>query len=116
MKIVLLMTGWALVTLGFIGAFLPVMPTTIFLILALPCFARSSPRFEAWLLNHPWFGPQLRSWKESGAISRRSKFIAVGTIWPSIIVSCFFTPAWAQIVLITVGIGITLYLLSRPVS
>ncbi len=65
-----------MVALGFIGAFLPVMPTTIFLILAAGCFARSSPSLEAWLLHHPRFGTPLRQWREQGAISRKGKAYA----------------------------------------
>jgi len=59
-----------------IGAFLPLMPTTIFLIMAGWCFARSSPRLEAWLLNHPRFGSLLRDWRDYGAIPRRAKIAA----------------------------------------
>ena len=65
--------GLLFVALGFIGALLPLMPTTIFLILAAACFARSSPRLEAWLLNHPRFGPALRAWRENGAIGPQAK-------------------------------------------
>lgn len=72
--------GWLFVTLGFIGALLPVMPTTIFLILAAGCFARGSPRMEAWLLDHPRFGPTLRAWRRDGAIGRRAKIMACGGI------------------------------------
>lgn len=68
--------GWVFVALGFAGAVLPLVPTTIFLILAVGCFARSSPRLEAWLLGHPRFGPTLRAWRSEGAISRRGKVAA----------------------------------------
>ena len=77
MRQVYLVLGLALVAIGFIGAFLPVLPTTPFLILAAACFARSSERLEAWLLDHPRFGPLLRAWRERGAIPRRAKVMAV---------------------------------------
>lgn len=71
-------TGWLLlgflcVGLGFVGAVVPLMPTTIFLILAAGCFARSSRRLEAWLLDHRRFGPAIRAWREEGAIPRSAK-------------------------------------------
>lgn len=68
--------GYVMVALGFAGAFLPVLPTTPFLIVAAGCFARSSPRLESWLLDHPKFGPLLRDWREHGAISRKTKIIS----------------------------------------
>ncbi|GAB7554281.1 hypothetical protein NRB_37920 [Novosphingobium sp. 11B] len=73
--------GWLvlalmLVALGFIGIFVPLLPTTDFLLLALPCFARSSPQLEAWLLNHPRFGPGLRAWRKERAVPRRAKIAA----------------------------------------
>jgi len=71
-----LVLGLVFVGLGFIGALLPLMPTTIFLILAAGCFARSSPRLEAWLLDHPRFGPTLVAWREQGAIPRKGKAMA----------------------------------------
>ena len=70
--------GWVMVALGFIGVLLPVMPTTIFLIIAAWCFSRSSPRLEKWLLEHPVFGPTLVQWREHGAIPKRVKWIACG--------------------------------------
>jgi len=68
-----LLLGFFCVGLGIIGALLPLMPTTIFLILAAGCFARSSPRLEAWLLDHPRHGPALRAWRAEGAIPKRGK-------------------------------------------
>lgn len=71
-------TGWLLlgllcVGLGLVGAFVPLLPTTIFMILAAGCFARSSPRLEAWLLDHPRFGSTLHAWRTEGAIPRAGK-------------------------------------------
>lgn len=68
--------GSVLVTLGIIGIFVPLMPTTIFLILAAWCFARSSKRAEAWLLQHRRLGPTVRAWRENGAIARKHKALA----------------------------------------
>lgn len=65
--------GLVLVAIGFIGIFVPLLPTTDFLILALPCFARSSPRLEASLLGHPRFGPALQAWQQHGAVPRHAK-------------------------------------------
>jgi len=68
--------GLLLVAIGFVGLFVPLLPTTDFLILALPCFARSSPRLEAWLLGHPRFGPALQAWRSARAIPRHAKLAA----------------------------------------
>lgn len=88
-------TGWLMVALGFIGAMLPVMPTTVFLIAAAGCFARSSPRFERWLLDHPRFGPVLRAWRAEGAISRRTKRIALGGMATGYLLFWLFAqPSW----------------------
>lgn len=71
-----LAAGLVLVGIGVVGIFVPLLPTTDFLILALPCFARSSPRLERWLLEHPRFGPGLKAWRREGAVSWRAKLLA----------------------------------------
>lgn len=76
MRIVYFSLGWLMVGLGVIGLIMPLMPGVVFLIVAAWCFARSSPRFEAWLLDHPILGKPLRDWRVSGAISRSGKAMA----------------------------------------
>ncbi|SFG34213.1 hypothetical protein SAMN05518801_1184 [Novosphingobium sp. CF614] len=71
-----LAVGLLLVAVGFVGIFVPLLPTTDFMLLALPCFARSSTRLEAWLLDHPRFGPGLRAWRATGAVPRHAKVAA----------------------------------------
>ena len=64
------------VLLGFIGALLPVMPTTVFLILAAWAASKGWPQMDEWLLNHPKYGPTLRNWREHGTVPRKVKWIA----------------------------------------
>lgn len=87
-RILLFTLGWLAVAIGIVGAFLPVLPTTPFMILAAALFARSSPRFEQWLVDHPRFGKPLTDWRRSGAIARPAKIASVslmtvsyGIIW-----------------------------------
>ena len=76
MRVPYICLGWLMMTLGVIGVFVPLMPTTIFIILASWFFTRSSPRLENWLLNHPRFGATLRSWHATGAVPRSAKLMA----------------------------------------
>jgi uncharacterized membrane protein YbaN (DUF454 family) len=78
--------------LAALGAALPVLPTVPFLILAAFCFGRGDPRFERWLLEHKTFGPPIRKWRESGAISRKGKIGATVGFAISIALSLIFAP------------------------
>lgn len=107
--------GMLMVALGVIGAMLPVMPTTIFLILALACFSRASPRLEHWLLHHPRFGHPLRQWREHRAVSRRGKAMAALGMAIGFVAMCLGHPPWWVIVLVgAMEIAVLICLLRRP--
>src|SRR5690348_16352032 len=72
--------GWMAVAIGAIGIIVPGLPTTVFFIVAASCFARSSPRFERWVLNLPRIGPMVRDHRDGLGMSRRAKGIAVLTM------------------------------------
>ncbi len=75
-KLTLLMAGHFFLILGFIGAFLPVLPTTPFLLLAAYFYSKADSRLLNWLKEHKLFGPPLRDWQESGVIGIRAKWLA----------------------------------------
>lgn len=89
MRIIYLCLGWVMVALGVIGLVVPLMPGVVFLIAATWCFARSSPRFEAWLLDHPRLGKPLRDWRAAGAIPRSAKVMACAAMAIGFAVFCF---------------------------
>jgi uncharacterized membrane protein YbaN (DUF454 family) len=113
-KYLLITAGWAFVSLGVIGIFLPLMPTTIFFILAAACFARSSEKFYNWLIYHPRFGKFIRDYRENRGMPLRAKIIAVTMVILSIGSSAvFFTDKlYIRIILIAIAAGVTIYLLS----
>ena len=79
-RVLWLSIGFASLVLAVVGVVLPLLPTTPFLLLAALAFARSSPKWHAWLVNHPRFGPPIRDWNREGAISRRAKIAGVLTM------------------------------------
>lgn len=118
MRIVYFCLGWVMVALGVIGAVTPLLPTTIFLIIAAACFARSSPRLEAWLLDHPTFGRPLRDWRASGSIPRPAKIMACAGMTLGFVV--FYWSARPSL-LLAAGVAALLlacaaYVVSRPTS
>jgi uncharacterized membrane protein YbaN (DUF454 family) len=108
--------GWLMVALGFIGAFVPLMPTTVFLILASWFFARSSPRLEAWLLGHPRFGATLRAWHETGAVPRGAKVMACIGMTAGFVLFCIgaHPGLWLALLVAGVMLASALYVVSRP--
>lgn len=85
----LFVVGCLFTAFGVAGLILPLVPGTLFLIIAAACFARSSPRFESWLLSHPKLGPAVVSWQETGAIPRRAKIIAISAMALSFVLTWY---------------------------
>lgn len=78
--------GFFSLVLGLIGIFLPLLPTTPFLLLATWCFFKSSPAYYKWLYRHPYMGKVIRDWQERGTISRKSKVLALMLILFSLVI------------------------------
>lgn len=116
MRGVYLTLGLALTGLGLVGALLPVLPTTPFLILAAACFTRSSPRLERWLLEHRLFGPALTQWREHGAIPFKVKLLALtGSITGFLLLWLVVAPGTTVLAIsgLLIAIGIA-YVFTRP--
>ncbi|MDG9925419.1 MULTISPECIES: YbaN family protein [unclassified Pseudomonas] len=110
----LLAIGWLSVALGVIGIFVPVLPTTPFLLLAAACFVRSSRRFYLWLVNHPRLGPWIRDYLEGNGIPLKGKVYALGMMWASIGLSCYLVPLlWARAFMLTSAVLVSLYILRQ---
>lgn len=108
--------GATSVALGVIGIFVPLWPTTCFLLLAGWCFARSSTRAERWLHENRLFGRYLRDYREQGIISSRVRHVSLTVLWLFIGISAFLLMSrlWAVAILLLVALAVTAHLYSLP--
>lgn len=115
---ILISCGWIAVAGGVVGVFLPLVPTVPFLLLAVACFSKSSERFHSWLVDHNNLGPLLRDYLRGVGIPLRAKTIAIGMVWVSFPATTilFARDFWLKTLLITVAVGVTLYLLYLPTA
>ena len=103
--------------LGFIGIFLPLLPTTPFVLLAAWCFLKTSPKTHKWIQNHKWMGPPLKKWEEQRAISPTSKWIAITAITASLAIMWYKNmPFSVQITATTFLVSVSLFIITRPTS
>ena len=107
--------GSVALLLGIVGIFLPLLPTTPFLLLASACYLRGSARMHRWLLNQRHLGPHLRDFEAGRGIPLRAKITALALMWGSLMVSMWIVPlVWVRFLLLVPGIGVTVYLLRMP--
>ncbi len=116
-KMLFLVAGTISLSLGTIGIFLPILPTTPFLLLSAACYLRSSNRMHKWLLNNRWFGDYIRNYKEGRGIPFKTKIITLVFLWTTIIYSAFIALdeiLIAQIALLLIAFGVSIHLFRLP--
>jgi uncharacterized protein len=114
-KLLLNLIGIIAVILGVIGVFVPLLPTTPFLLLASACFLRGSTRMHNWLIGAPLIGQILRNYEENRVVPVRAKVIAMVMMWPSIIFAAYKVGRWPlQVMLFLIAAAVTIYLLRLP--
>ncbi|WP_430459554.1 YbaN family protein [Thalassolituus sp. LLYu03] len=116
LRMLVFVCGWLSVVLGVIGIFLPVMPTTPFLLLAAACFIRTSPRFYQWLIAHPHLGKYLIYYLDGKGMPKKAKVYTLLLMWTSLLLTAFvFTDrTMLKILLPLIGLGVSIYILRLP--
>jgi uncharacterized membrane protein YbaN (DUF454 family) len=109
----LIVIGTIAVVLGVVGMFVPILPTTPFLLLAAACYARSSERFLHWLLHNRLFGAYIRNYREGRGMPRTTKILTLAALWFTLGLSAAFATSalWLRLLLAGIGIGVTIHLL-----
>ena len=113
LKYLYLISGFLLVFIGVVGIFLPLLPTTIFLILASICFLKSSPKANEWLKNHKLLGAYIDNYQNKTGLTRNAKIVNIITLWVSISLSAFLLTEelYIRLILLIIAIGVTIHLL-----
>jgi uncharacterized protein len=111
---VLIISGVVLVGIGILGMFLPLLPTTIFFILAAWCFARSSEKFHVWMHTNRLFGKYLSNYRSGSGMTLKSKIFSIVFLWAGILVSALFLTQnlYVRILLLIIAIGVTWHLMA----
>lgn len=117
LRYLLIAIGSISVVLGIIGVFLPLLPTTPFMILAAACFAKSSERFYLWVVNNKVFGATVRQWRQEKTIPRKAKWVAFFTIILSFSFSIYMfrDSLQAQLILVTMSAFLIFFMSRVPV-
>jgi len=115
-EMLLKIAGTASLVIGGAGIFLPLLPTTPFLLLAAVCYARSSERWYNWLLYNRWFGSYIKNWHDGKGIPMRTKILSVVFLTLTIGYSAVFVVPFVlgKVVLILIAVGVSVHILSFP--
>lgn len=116
-RALLMVAGTICLALGAIGIFLPILPTTPFLLLSAACYMRSSERLHKWLINNRWFGEYIKNYQSGRGIPMKTKIIALSFLWVAILYSTFFVVdeiLIAQVVLLLIATGVSVHLIRMP--
>lgn len=108
--------GWLCVISGFVGIFLPVLPTTPFLLLAAACFARTSPRFYQWLISHPRMGNYIVYYLDGKGMPLKAKNYILLLMWSMLLLTAFVlvNSPILHYLLPAIGVGVSIYILRLP--
>mgnify|MGYP001435547827 CR=1 FL=1 len=109
----LMAAGAMLVGVGVLGIFVPLLPSTVFLLGAAACFGRSWPAAYRWLMHNRWFGQHLRDYQQEKGATAGAKALSIGTLWLGIGASGYFVVdgLWVRAVLLVVAVMVTWHLL-----
>ena len=115
-RVALVLAGTGFVGLGILGVFLPVLPTTPFMLLAAACYARASTRFYNGLLNNRAFGPTIREWRRYRSIPYRTKWTAIGLMAVTLTASIVFAveDPWLRAALAAFGVLLAVWMARIP--
>ena len=112
-KKLLVLIGTICLALAILGIFLPVLPTTPFLLLAAVCYARGSKRFYDWLMANRWLGPYIRNYREGKGIPLKQKILMILLLWLTIGFSVWTVSLWwVQVILLAIAGGVTIHLIT----
>jgi len=114
LKKILVVSGTFFLVMGIIGIFIPLLPTTPFLLLAAACYARGSKKFYDWLINNKWLGEYIKNYREGKGISLTVKIVIITILWITITFSAFIFVSYflIQIILIIIAIFVTVHILT----
>ena len=118
-RIILMMLGFLSLFLSFLGIFLPILPTTPFVILAAACFAKSSTKVHQWIHRNKYFGTTVKSWEETRTMSLKAKRISISMLNLSILMSIIFAGRhniYILAILVLTAIGVTGFILHIPTA